>query len=146
MMTVRKLDPVTGDIVTSGDQFITGREEIAQTIQTRLRLFTGEYFRNILEGTPWFDFILTKRGTATSKDAILKNRIIRTPGVLQLTAYNATFDVDARRYSISASVLTEDGLLPIERAEDIITHVPWILETGVLDPDGIVYTHRTIEV
>ena len=34
-MTVRKLDE-NGDIVTSGVQFITERDEIAQTVTTRL--------------------------------------------------------------------------------------------------------------
>ena len=108
-MTVRKLDPVTGDIVTSGDQFINGREEIAQTIQTRLRLFSGEYFRDITIGTPWFDKILTKQGTASSKDAIIKNVIARTPGVVRLTSYNTDFNIDIRQYAISVGVLTTFG-------------------------------------
>ena len=53
-MTVRKLDE-NGDIVTSGVQFITERDEIAQTVKTRLRLFLGEYFRDTTDGTPWFE-------------------------------------------------------------------------------------------
>ena len=33
-MTVRRLDDETGDIVTRGQQFITGQSEVAQTVLT----------------------------------------------------------------------------------------------------------------
>ena len=58
-MTVRRLDD-NGDIATSGIQFIGQAEEIAQTVKTRLKLFLGEYFRDINDGTPWFQQILGK--------------------------------------------------------------------------------------
>ena len=111
-MTVRMLDE-NGDIVTSGVQFIGGREEIAQTIKTRLRLFLGEYFRNINEGTPWFQSILIKGGTLSSKDAQIKRIIQRTDGVIQITSYNAEYDVNTRQYSITASVLTKFGQIDL---------------------------------
>lgn len=108
-MTVRKLDPITGDIVTSGVQFITEREEIAQTIQTRLKLFLGEYFRDITDGTPWFEFILGKRGTVTQKDIIIKRRIAQTEGVVQVISFNTDYDINLRQYSVNAEVLTTFG-------------------------------------
>lgn len=107
-MTVRMLDE-NGDIVTSGVQFISERDEIAQTIKTRLRLFLGEYFRNKNEGTPWFQSILIKGGTLSSKDAQIKRIIQRTDGVIQITSYNAQYDINTRTYDISASVLTKFG-------------------------------------
>ena len=107
-MTVRRLDE-NGDIVTSGVQFISGREEIAQTIQTRLRLFLGENFRNSKDGTPWFQDILGKGSTLTNKDAAIKNRIIQTDGVIEILTYNADYDINTRKYNVSGSVLTIDG-------------------------------------
>ena len=57
-MTVRLLDSDSdGDITTSGQQFTTEVEEIAQTVKTRLRLFLGEYFRDVTDGTPWWESI-----------------------------------------------------------------------------------------
>ena len=108
-MTVRLLD-ANGDISTSGQQFATEREEIAQTIQTRLRLFLGEYFRDVTDGTPWWESILGKEGTLSSKEAIIKSRIVRTEGVEQLIEFSTDFDISTRVYSVSASVLTQYGI------------------------------------
>ncbi len=107
-MTVRRLDE-NGDIVTSGVQFISEREEIAQTIRTRLRLFLGEYFRNSQDGTPWFQDILGKGSTLTNKDAAIKRRIVQTDGVLQILTYDADYDINTRQYTVTGSVLTTFG-------------------------------------
>lgn len=108
-MTVRKLDPETGDIVTSGVQFITGQDEIAQTVETRLMLFLGEYFRDITDGTPWFQQILGKGASLSAKEAALKMRMMRTEGVIQLTHFSTDYNIDTRKYSVSAGILTEFG-------------------------------------
>lgn len=121
-MTVRRIDPETGDIITSGRQFITGRnsqEEIRQTIITRLRLFSGEYFRNINDGTPWFQVILEKRTTNEAREAVLRRRLIETPGVLQLVEFQSDFDIDSRKLTVTAEVLTEHGLVSIRTNEEI---------------------------
>jgi hypothetical protein len=118
-MTVRRLDPVTGDIVTSGTQFISGREEIAQTIKTRLRLFYGEYFRDITDGTQWLEVILNKHSTLSAKDAELKRRILQTDGVINLLSFESDYDIDSRKFTVSASVLTKFGQLEIEQYEGL---------------------------
>lgn len=110
-MTVRALDE-NGDIVTSGRHFLTEREEIAQTIKTRLRLYIGEYFRDITVGTPWFDKILDK-STQSNAEAELRRRIVNTNGVIQLTSFSSDFDRTTRKFSISVSVLTEFGIVDL---------------------------------
>jgi hypothetical protein len=119
MMTVRNIDKQTGDIVTSGIHFISGQEEIAQTITTRLRLFLGEYFRDVTDGTPWFQQILTKRGNLSAADSAIKLRIARTDGVVSLTSFNTDYDIDTRVYSVSAGVLTTFGEINISLGEVI---------------------------
>lgn len=111
-MTVRALDE-NGDIVTRGTQFISGRDEIAQTIKTRLALFLGEYFRNIQEGTPWYEQILGKFVSLDTVEAVLRARIANTPGVIRLTSFRTDFDLDARKYSLTAGVLTQYGDLEV---------------------------------
>lgn len=113
-MTVRRLDPETGDIVTQGSQFLTGREEIAQTIRTRLALYLGEYFRNTRDGTPWFEQILSKQVNRDTANAAIRNRIANTPGVVRLTAFSSDFNLSTRKLSITSSVLTEFGIVEIE--------------------------------
>lgn len=107
-MTVRLLDG-NGDISTSGRQFTTGAEEVAQTVETRLRLFLGEYFRDVTDGTPWWESILGKGGTLSSKEAILKNRIVRTEGVTGLAEFTTDFDINTRVYTVKAVILTIYG-------------------------------------
>ena len=109
-MTVRRLDPETGDIVTSGNQFVSEQTEVGQTISTRLKLYYGEYFRDITEGTPWFQSILTKQGTLSSKDGIIKSRIVQTPDVQQLIEYTTDYDINERRYSVNGRVLSTYGV------------------------------------
>lgn len=111
-MTVRKLDE-NGDIVTNGTIFISGLEEIEQTIRTRLRLFLGEYFRDITDGTPWFEQILGKGTSMSAREAALRNRILRSPGVIRLTSFNTDFDLNTRKYSVTVGVLTTFGLLTV---------------------------------
>lgn len=118
-MTVRKLDPVTGDIVTSGVQFTSEQDEIAQTIRTRLKLFLGEYFRDITDGVPWFQSILIKTGTLTSKDAIIKQRIIQTEGVNNIAEFTSDYDINSRKYSINCIVNTQFGTVLINFSEII---------------------------
>lgn len=113
-MTVRRLDPETGDIVTQGQQFITEREEIAQTIKTRLALFLGEYFRDITDGTPWFEQVLGKGTSRDTAEAVLRNRIAQTPGVVRLVSFSTTFDPLTREFSVSAGALTTFGLVEVE--------------------------------
>lgn len=118
-MTVRRLDPDTGDIITSGNQFLTEREEIAQTIKTRLRLFSGEYFRNITDGTAWFETILNKNTSISAKDAVIKQRILQTNGVVNLVTFESDYEINQRSFTITAEVLTEFGLIEIEQYEGV---------------------------
>lgn len=112
-MTVRRLQP-DGDITTRGDQFLTGRFEAGQTVSTRLRLFLKEYFRDITEGTPWFQEILGKGQSLETKEAALRRRIQQTPGVRGIISFDTDFDLQSRTYSVSASVLTNDGVIAID--------------------------------
>lgn len=107
-MTVRRLDS-NGDITTSGQHFITEKEEIAQTISTRLRLFFREYFRDINDGTDWFGKVLGKGQSLYTRDAEIRRRISQTEGVSTITSYNADFDLPTREYKIDVSVLTVFG-------------------------------------
>lgn len=107
-MTVRLLD-ANGDISTSGRQFTDEINEVTQTVTTRLRLFLGEYFRDVTDGTPWFEQILGKGSSLEGKEAAIKNRIIRTDGVTRLISFSTDFDIGTRTYTVNAGILTPYG-------------------------------------
>ena len=117
-MTVRKLED--GDISTSGVQFLYGKGDIEQTITTRLMLWRGEYFRNILDGTPWAERILGKGISLASREMAIKRRILQTAGVKEIIAFEADFDLSTRTYSASCSVLTDTGELVTANVGDSI--------------------------
>ncbi|KAB1444214.1 hypothetical protein F7890_21390 [Bordetella bronchiseptica] len=107
-MRVRRLGE-SGDLVTRGKMFLTDREAIAQTIVTRLKLFLGEYFRDVTDGTPWFQQVLGKFENLNAVEAVLRNRIARTQGVVRLLAFEMQYDLDTRALSVQARVLTTYG-------------------------------------
>ncbi len=107
-MQVRRLDE-SGDLITRGKMFLTEREAISQTIVTRLKLFLGEYFRDVTDGTPWFQQILGKFENLNAVEAILRNRIARTQGVVRLLAFSMDYDLDSRALSVQTQVLTVYG-------------------------------------
>ncbi len=108
-MTVRKLE--NGDISTSGVQFVYAEADIEQTILTRLKLWRGEYFRNIIDGTPWIERILGKGISLKSREVAIKRRIDQTPGVKEIISFGADFDLASRTYSANCSVITDTGEL-----------------------------------
>ena len=113
----RRLDE-NGDIVTSGDVWIYDIEAVAQTINTRLNLFAGEFWRDVTEGVPWITDILGKnnnRNTLQSKATILRNRILNTEGVISILEWSSDFTYTDRVFSINATVLTEFGVLDISQ-------------------------------
>lgn len=97
-----------GDIVTSGEYFLTGKDATAQAVTRRLKLFLGEYFLNVSDGTPWFQQILGK----TSRDiaaANIKSRILGTTGVVALAAFEFDFDARTRKITVNASIIDENN-------------------------------------
>ena len=118
-MIVRKLDE-NGDIVTSGQMFVFDKEATKQTAETRLRLYSGEYFRNINDGTPWFQSILGKFQNINAVEAILRSRINLTPGVVRLLSFDLNYDPSdsARKLNVSSSVLTQWGAQEIEASNN----------------------------
>lgn len=116
----RRLDS-NGDPVISGKVWIYDIEAVAQTIDTRLKLFAGEYWRDVTDGTPWIENILTKNNrtnTLQSKITILKERILQTGGVISILEWTTDFSYTSRNLSVIATVLTEFGVLNINEQLD----------------------------
>lgn len=145
-MTVRRLDSATGDIVTRGQQFLGGVQEIEQTIRTRLNLFLGEYFRNVTDGTPWYEQILGKFANLSTAEAAIRARIVNTPGVIRLTRFDSDYDVDTRRYNIQAEVLTVFGQASLELTDPFGPSDPGAPPVNPVDEFGIVINEFALVV
>lgn len=106
-MTDFALD-AAGDLIIP-PMLVTGKASVRQSIQIRLAFFKGEWFLDQIPGMPYFQQIFpgkTKNGTA-DVDAIVKNEILSTENVLQLTSFSSSL-VD-RKYSATFTADTTFG-------------------------------------
>lgn len=109
-MRYRALSP-TGDYQFgfSDAQFLLDSPEaVAQAVQTRLALHTGEWYLDLLEGTPYETKILGEN-TLPVYDQVIQERILGTEGVLAITDYASVLNEKTRGLDVSASISTIYG-------------------------------------
>ena len=114
-MRYRKLDK-DGDFVTghgAADFHADSPEAVAQAVLTRLRLWAGEWFEDIEEGTPDRQKVLGKYNLRRATPAI-KRRILQTPGVSSISEFTASYDGETRTLTVSATIHTVYGAAVIE--------------------------------
>jgi len=83
-------------------------ETVAQAALTRLRLWLAEWFLDTTEGTAYQQGVLGKNSQANA-DAVMRERILGTQGVVELTTFSSSVDPDLRTYSVSATIETIYG-------------------------------------
>lgn len=104
-MKVRPLD-ANGDY-TIGVPFYNNQPiGVEQCISTRLKLWQGEWFLDITQGTPWNQSIL---GKSVNPDAFIKQAILGTTGVTSIVSYNSQFFGDTRILNVSGVAATLYG-------------------------------------
>lgn len=109
-MRYRKLDE-NGDYSAghgSADFFVDSPETVGQSVLTRLRLWTDEWFLNTDEGTPYREQVLGVRKRQTAGPA-LKLRVASTEGVTSVDNFAADYDGDSRHLAVSATISTVYG-------------------------------------
>lgn len=82
---------------------VTEGTQAAQHVKIRLWSYLGEWFLDITVGTPYFQSILGKIYRPQEASAIIRNRILNTPGVDSLTDYN--FSLTNRNLSITGTII-----------------------------------------
>lgn len=86
--------------------YIDSPEAVAQSVETRLALLTGEWFLDVTEGTPFLQEVVGNN-TQSLYDAALQSRILTTEGVLEIPEYSSS--VEGRHLSVSATINTIFG-------------------------------------
>jgi hypothetical protein len=109
-MRYRKLD-ADGDYSfgqQQADFYRNVPEAVGQAVLTRLELFTGQWFLDNQEGTPWRTDVLGKY-TGDVYDAVIQARILDTEGVTRIDQYSSTRNENTRRLSVAATITTIYG-------------------------------------
>ena len=85
-------------------------EAVAQAVLTRLKLFTGDWFLDVTEGTDYSNKVIGAH-TQNTRDIEIKSRILDTPGVAELAQYYSRVTTD-RVMVVTATVITIYGTTP----------------------------------
>lgn len=109
-MRVRALSP-TGDYTwgQGGANFLVDSPAaVAQLVQTTLLLWQGEWFLDVLYGTPWLQQILGQFGAKSVVDIIIQSVILGTQPqgcVTKIVDYSST--LSGRSLTVQATIDTQ---------------------------------------
>jgi len=110
-MRYRQLSP-TGDYMFGNGQqnfLINSPEAVGQAVETSLRLWLGEWYLNINDGTPWLEGVFGYN-SQDEADQTLIQTILAVQGVQNLENWQSSVDPITRAYtSISATLDTIYG-------------------------------------
>jgi len=109
-MRVRKLSP-SGDFMFGqglANFYINSPAGVGQKVVTRLKLIQNEWYLDQSAGTPWFTKILGY-ANPTVRDLVIKNIILTTDNVNEITAYSSAINATTREFDVSADILTAFG-------------------------------------
>lgn len=96
---------------------IDSAEAVAQAIETRLKLWIGEWFADTSDGTGWSQTILGKQ-SKNLYELTLRQRVLETYGVTSIESFQSSLDSDARRLTVSMTVNTIYGQTTVTGAYD----------------------------
>jgi hypothetical protein len=91
---------------------IGGRDEIAQVLRNELAFFYGEWFLDTRKGIDYFGDILIKNPDPAKIDAIFKNKILSSPGVIELLKFN--LELENRNLRVTFEASTIDGIISFD--------------------------------
>jgi len=109
-MRYRKTD-AAGDMTFGGggrDFWHDVPEAPAQAALSRLYLFLGEWFLDTSDGTAWKTRVLGKY-TADTRDPEIRARVLDTPGVTAIDAYESDLSRGDRRFAVAMTLTTAYG-------------------------------------
>lgn len=114
-MRYRRLNS-DGDMTFGNQQmdfYRNSPETVAQAILTRLRLWKGEWFLDVVDGTPYQQATLGTNKNKSIEPAI-RSRILNTEGVSNIESLTLTINPDSREASINAVVNTIYGQTAVQ--------------------------------
>lgn len=96
---------------------IDNPEAIAQAIDTRLKLWMGEWFADTSDGTGWSQAILGKQ-SKNLYELTLRQRVLETIGVTSIESFQSSLDENIRKLTVSMTVNTIYGQTTVIGAYD----------------------------
>jgi hypothetical protein len=118
-MAIIQLIPEGDLALENGDLVIvTGPEQIRQAIQSRFRMFLGEWFLDLREGVPYFQDILIKSPDEQVIRSVFRRVLQTTPGVLEITLFELIRNREERELRFRFECLVEGGRVTVTPEDD----------------------------
>ena len=118
----------SGQVVLIGDD-ITDIESyalaIAQRIKCRILLIRGEWYLDQRVGTPWKEQLLGRGVTADRIRRVLREVVLKTPGVAHLRSLKVSIDAQSRTATVTELVVVTDTRAVVTVAQ---LDTPMVLE------------------
>jgi hypothetical protein len=92
---------------------VNSPEGVAQSVETRLLLWLGEWYLNTDDGTPYIQGVLGKHPLSMI-DATIQDRVLQTDFVDDITNYQSSIDPVARALTVSFDIDTAFGPTSIQ--------------------------------
>lgn len=83
-------------------------DAVAQAIDTRLKLWVGEWFADVSDGTGWSQAILGKH-SENLYELTLRQRVLDTQGVISIQEFQSALDPNTRSLVVTMVVETVYG-------------------------------------
>ncbi len=90
------------------DFHINNADAVAQAIDTRLKLWVGEWFADVSDGTGWTQAILGKHSESLY-ELTLRQRVLETKGVLGIENFQSYLEPKTRKLTVEMLVNTVYG-------------------------------------
>lgn len=104
-MILRRLDEKHDMMFGQGlTAYCRNQEATAQSVRTRLLLIEEEWFLDIEAGLPWLQRVMVKPANLALTEALIKQTILETEGILSIESFTMTFDRNSRALTINVSV------------------------------------------
>ena len=92
-------------------EIVRDAEAVGQHVSQRLKFFQGEFFLDTTAGLPWIPQrgrfgIFDRPYRAGQSEALIKAEILDTPGVVEITEFEARIDASRRALVIEAEIVT----------------------------------------
>ncbi len=99
------------------DFHIDSAEAVAQAIDTKLKLWMGEWFADVSDGTGWSQAILGKQSN-NLYELTLRQRVLETRGVISVQDFQSSLDPNTRKLTVNMVVNTIYGQTNLAGAYD----------------------------
>lgn len=118
-----QLEWIGGDITDQEDY----SRMVLQRIRCRLLFVKGEWYLDQRQGTPWREKIWVKGVTEDTVRRVIREVVVKTPGVQSLNSLEVSIDKQTRTASISLTATSDLGTVVSTELLD----EPFIIEVPV---------------